>query len=97
VKINKESLSLLKQIVHISKEDMEDYNLAMFTHAMDLFKERASLKKSIPKHFFISLLNNLSTKIIGNPWQLVINKIHETQKMTLCNTKHASMGATRIK
>jgi hypothetical protein len=41
---------------------MEDYHWAMFTHAMDFFKERASLKKSIPKHFFISLLNNLLTK-----------------------------------
>jgi hypothetical protein len=44
----------MKQIPHISKENMEDYNLAMFTHAMDFFKERASLKKSIPKHFFTS-------------------------------------------
>jgi hypothetical protein len=26
---------------------MEDYNLAMFTHAMDFFKECANLKKSI--------------------------------------------------
>ncbi len=41
---------------------MEDYNWAMFTCAMNLFKEHASLKKSIIKHFFTSLLNNLSTK-----------------------------------
>jgi len=41
---------------------MEDYNLIMFTHVMVVFKECASLKKLIPKHFFISLLNNLSTK-----------------------------------
>ncbi len=39
-KINKESLALLKQTVHIPKENMGDYNLAMFTHAMDFFKER---------------------------------------------------------
>jgi hypothetical protein len=39
---------------------MEDYNFAIFTHAMDFFKKRASLKKSIPEHFFTSLLNNLS-------------------------------------
>ncbi len=62
MKIDKENLALLKQNVHISKEDMEDYNLVMFTHAMDFFKECASLKKLIPKHFFTSLLNNLSTK-----------------------------------
>jgi hypothetical protein len=41
---------------------MDNYNLAMFTHGMDFFRERASLKKPTPKHFFISLLNNLSTK-----------------------------------
>jgi hypothetical protein len=50
----------MRQSVNISKDDMEDYNLAMFTHVMDLFKERASLKKLILEHFFISLLNNLS-------------------------------------
>jgi hypothetical protein len=45
--------------MNISKNDMEDYNLAMFTHAMDFFKEHASLKKLILKHFFTNLLNNL--------------------------------------
>jgi hypothetical protein len=30
---------------------MEDYHLAMFTHAMEFFQEWASLKKSIPKYF----------------------------------------------
>jgi hypothetical protein len=59
--MDKESLSIMKQIVTISKDDMEDYNLAMFTRAMDFFKEHASFKKMIPKHFFTSLLNNLST------------------------------------
>jgi hypothetical protein len=47
--------------MNFSKDDMEDYNLAMFTHAMD-FKERANLKRPIPEHFFTSLLNDLSTK-----------------------------------
>jgi hypothetical protein len=28
-------------------EDMENYNLVMFTHAMDFFKESASLNKLI--------------------------------------------------
>jgi hypothetical protein len=31
---------VLKQTINISKEDMEDYNLAMYTHVMDFFKER---------------------------------------------------------
>jgi hypothetical protein len=38
---------------------MKYYNLVMFTHAMDFFKECVSLKKLFPKHFFTSLLNNL--------------------------------------
>jgi hypothetical protein len=36
-KIDKKSLTLLKQIVNIPKEDMEDYHYAMFTYAMELF------------------------------------------------------------
>ncbi len=52
----------MKQTAHISKEDMEDYNLVMFTHAMDFFKKHASLKKLIPKHVFTSLLSDLLTK-----------------------------------
>jgi hypothetical protein len=48
VKIDKESLALPKKIVHIPKEDMEDYHWVMFTHAMDFFQEHASLKKPIP-------------------------------------------------
>jgi hypothetical protein len=48
VKINKKNLVVLKQTLNIPKEDMEDYHWAMFTHAMDFFKERASLKKPIP-------------------------------------------------
>jgi hypothetical protein len=36
-KIDKESFTLLKQIVNIAKEDMEDYHWVMFTHAMDFF------------------------------------------------------------
>jgi len=59
-KMDKESFSLLKHIIHIFKEDMEDYNLAMFTHAMDFFKESMNLKKHVLEHFFTSLLNNLS-------------------------------------
>jgi hypothetical protein len=41
---------------------MKDYNWAMFTHVMDFFKECTSLEKSIPEHFFTSLLNDLSRK-----------------------------------
>jgi hypothetical protein len=37
VNINKESLAMLKEIVNISKEDMENYHWTMFTHAMAYF------------------------------------------------------------
>jgi nucleoid DNA-binding protein len=60
VKVDKEDISMLKQTINISKEDMEDYILAMFTHVMDFLREHASLKKSVLKHFFTSLINNLS-------------------------------------
>ncbi len=43
----------MKHIRNISKENMEDYKLAMFTHAMDFFKERTSLKKPILQPFFL--------------------------------------------
>jgi hypothetical protein len=62
VKIDKESIALLKKIVNILKEYMEDYHLAMITHVMDFFQERASLKKLILEHFFTSLLQVLTTK-----------------------------------
>jgi hypothetical protein len=39
---------------NIPKEDMEDLHWVMFTHAMELFQECASLKKLIPKHLFTS-------------------------------------------
>jgi phage major head subunit gpT-like protein len=44
-KMDKKNLFIMRQTVNISKDDMEDYNLAMFTHVMDFFNERASFKK----------------------------------------------------
>jgi hypothetical protein len=58
--MDKESLFIMRQSVNIFKDDMEDNNLAMLTHAMDFFKECLSLKKPILKHFFTNLLNDLS-------------------------------------
>ncbi len=75
--MDKKSLSILKQTMNFSKDDMEDYNLAMFTHAMD-FKERANLKKPIPEHFFTSLLNDLSTQLF---YLLTFENLLSTQFM----------------
>ncbi len=61
-KKKQKNLTILKLIVNIFKEDTKDYNWAIFTHAMDFFKEQMSLNKPIPKQFFTSLLNNLLTK-----------------------------------
>jgi hypothetical protein len=38
VKMDKESIYIMKQSLNISKDDMEDKNLVMFTHVMDFFK-----------------------------------------------------------
>jgi hypothetical protein len=46
-KVDKEIISILKQIVNISKENMEDYNLAMFTHAMDFFRKCVNFEKLV--------------------------------------------------
>jgi hypothetical protein len=64
VKIDKENIALLKQTINIPKEDMEYYHWAMFTHAIEFFKECMNLNKLILKHFFTSLFNYLSTKDI---------------------------------
>jgi hypothetical protein len=44
---------------------MEDYNLAMFTHAMDFLKELTSLKKLVLKRFFTSIISNFSIKYLA--------------------------------
>jgi hypothetical protein len=48
---------------------MEDCNWVMFTHAMDFFKEHASLKKLIPKYFFTSSFNDLLIKELATNYQ----------------------------
>jgi hypothetical protein len=79
-KINKENVSLFKQTIHISKGNMEDYNLAIFTNAMDFFEEHMSLKKSIPEHFFTSLLNDLSTEDLVTFGNLLLIKCMKPKK-----------------
>jgi hypothetical protein len=61
-KLTKKSHTLLKEIVNISKEYMEGYHWVMFTHAMECFQERTSLKKPFLQPFFTSLLQDLSTE-----------------------------------
>jgi hypothetical protein len=93
VKINKENLTLLKQIVHISKEYMKDYNSAMFRNATDFFKEYASLKKSFPEYFY-KPPKQIVDRRFGNAWQLALNRVHEISKTNVCNSKIVNLGAT---
>jgi len=52
----------------------------MFTHAMDFFQEWVSFKKTIPKHFFISLLKDLSTTDLVTPRNLLSIEFREPNK-----------------
>jgi hypothetical protein len=65
---------------NISKEDMENYNWAMFTHAMDFFKERTSLKNLILEHFFTNLLNNLSIEDLVTHDNLISTKFMKPKR-----------------
>jgi len=81
VKIDKKkSLALFKHTTNISKEDTKDYNWVKFTHAMDFFKDRASLKNLILKHFFTSLFNDLSTKNLVTDGNLLSIKFMKPQR-----------------
>jgi hypothetical protein len=84
-KIDKESFAIFKQIINISKEDMEDYHW-VFTHAMYFFKERVSLKKTDSKTFFHKFIQQFVNQKFNNPWKPIINIILETSKTTLCNS-----------
>jgi hypothetical protein len=87
---------IIKQIINIPKEDMEDYHWAMFIHAMDFFKERTSLKKLILEHFFKKIFNYLLTKdLLTFVKEISINFI-KIQKH-LCNSKQTNLGATKNK
>jgi hypothetical protein len=76
VKINKENLTLLKQTINITKEDMEKYRWVMFTHALNFLQEQASLKKINSITFFYELIVNEG---FGNPWEPPFNIIYGTQ------------------
>ncbi len=79
-KIDKKTFTLFKQTLKITKEDMENYHWAMFTHAMDFFQKWASLKKPIPeerkkKNEFIE---GCVDGGFGNPLEPPFNKIYGT-------------------
>jgi hypothetical protein len=85
--MNNESLAILKQIVNIPKEDMEDYHWVMFTHAMDFFYKCASLKRPILEHFFTSLLSNFSIKDL-----ITLGNLLSTEFMKPRRRLYATLG-----
>ncbi len=64
---------------------------------MDFFKECAQVGRSYFHNIFHKLTKRFVDKRFGNAWQLAMNKIHETLKMFICNSRKASLGATIIK
>ncbi len=66
----------------------------MLTHAMDFFKERVSLKKSILEKIIYKPLEQFVDRRFGNIWQLALNKVHENLKTIVCKSKIVSLGAT---
>jgi hypothetical protein len=54
VKMDKESLSIMRQSVNISKDDMKDYNLAMFK-CNGLLQRRCEFKEVDSRAFFHKL------------------------------------------
>jgi hypothetical protein len=62
-----------------------------------IFPKNAQYEKANSKTFFYKFVERFFDKGFGNAWQLVVNKIYETQKTILCNSKQASMGVTKIK
>jgi hypothetical protein len=85
--MDKENLFIMGRSVNISKDDMEDYNLPMFTHAMNSFKEHLSFKKPILEHFFHKLIEQFVNRKLVNIGEFVIYRIHESLMTTLCNSR----------
>ncbi len=76
----------MRQNVNISKDDMEDYSLAMFTHAMDFSKEKCEFYKVDPNAFFHKLIERIVNKRLVNTWEFAIHRIHKSLIIILCNS-----------
>jgi hypothetical protein len=58
----------------------------MFTHAMD-FSKMCQFEEVDSRTFFHKFTQQFFNTRFNNPWELAINIIIETPKMTLCNSK----------
>jgi len=53
-------------------------------------------KKTNSKAFFHQLTQQFVNIKLGNTYELVMQIIHETMMMILCNSRQANLGATKI-
>jgi hypothetical protein len=61
------------------------------------FLKTCEFEKLNRKTFSYKLIEQFVHRGFGNLWQFTINKIHEIGKMTICISRHVSLGATIIK
>jgi hypothetical protein len=54
-------------------------------------------EKAHSKTFFHKFTERFANKGFNNPWKPAINRILKTSKMILCNSRQASLVATRFK
>jgi hypothetical protein len=54
-------------------------------------------EKTNSRTFFYKLVEQFVDNWLSNAWQFVVNKIHEIQKTTMCNSRQVHLGATKIK
>jgi hypothetical protein len=62
------------------KQDIKNYHWVMFKHIMEFLNQRASLKKSLPKYYFTSILKELSTKNLITFCELLAKEIAKPQQ-----------------
>jgi len=76
---------------------MEDYHWAMFTYAMDFFFKTHKFEKVDSITFFHKFTQQFVDRGFSYPWKPSINRILETLRTTLCNSKQMSLIAIRFK
>jgi len=52
----------------------------MFKHEMEFLKQPTSLKKPLPKHYFVSFLKDLSNKDLVALFELLATKVVKLKK-----------------
>jgi len=69
----------------------------MFTHVMDFFKKVCKFEKTRSKTLFHKFTQWFVDRRFNNLWKPTINRIFETQKTTICNSKQVNLVAIEFK